>query len=373
MIIRYLNSNDIVQHDKVSSQAFSISCDINDKSSVLPCEKMLGAFGDDNVTLFADLEINERKCVYGKHILKCKAIGGVAAKPEHRGKGAVKAMFEYLNTLDDSDISILYPFSDAYYKKFGYESAGYSVKAVVPFACLKDIKRNCDAQLYEGNKKDELLSVYNRCASKHNLCFLRENADAFSNEPYLSKAYTYVYKNRAFATILIDREKSVVEVKEIYFDSCEAMLGMLGFLRNFEGNQKSVVFDKIPCNSPILNYISDTKECKFTLFNTGSARINNIENVLKLHDYGNGKGNFCIEVENERYCVSFDKDIVKVEKDSNAVPDAVMNINSASKILLNGIASPDEADYIENLQVNNKNSDFFSAFKPVQSFFTDEF
>ena len=34
MIIRYLTQDDITEHDKVSSQAFSIECDIYDKNSV---------------------------------------------------------------------------------------------------------------------------------------------------------------------------------------------------------------------------------------------------------------------------------------------------------------------------------------------------
>ncbi|MBR6940240.1 MAG: GNAT family N-acetyltransferase, partial [Clostridia bacterium] len=120
MIIRYLTQDDITEHDKISSQAFSYSCEIGDPDSVLPCEKVLGAFDDDNKTLFADFEIHEKKCYYDGGLLNCAAIGGVAAKPEHRGKGAVRELFERLFSEENYDISILYPFSEEYYRKLGY-------------------------------------------------------------------------------------------------------------------------------------------------------------------------------------------------------------------------------------------------------------
>ena len=94
MIIRLLTQKDVAEHDKITSQAFSYACEIGDPDSVLPCEKVLGAFDDDNRTLFADLELQERTCNYDGGFLTCAAVGGVAAKPEHRGKGAVKALFE---------------------------------------------------------------------------------------------------------------------------------------------------------------------------------------------------------------------------------------------------------------------------------------
>ena len=96
MIIRWLTQNDVVQHDKISSQAFVYACDVHDPASALPCEKVLGAFDDDNETLLADFEIHEKQCHFDGGLLTCAAVGGVAAKPEHRGKGYGKALLNQL-------------------------------------------------------------------------------------------------------------------------------------------------------------------------------------------------------------------------------------------------------------------------------------
>lgn len=366
MIIRLLTPADVVEHDKITSQAFSYACDLG-ADSALPCEKVLGAFDDDNKTLFADFELHERTCNYDGGVLTCAAIGGVAAKPEHRGKGAVKALFAHLFEKTDYDISILYPFSEAYYRKLGYERVGRSVCVTVPFSDLSGIRRNTDVRLYEGRDTEQLLALYNRCARKDNLSFVRENADAFPDRPYLSQTYMYVWKNNAFATIRINREKSTVFVKELCFDSCASMLGIVGFLRNFESNQKHVCFEKLPEDSPLLHFLPDLKNCVIQVQNTGSARLLKTESVLKAHRYPHD-GEFSLQVGSDGFRVACTKGDVRVEKACVRDPDLTMDIPTASKILLSGLA---DAAYMPNLVVRNPNSAFFDLFPPRTCFFTD--
>ena len=370
MIIRYLTQNDITEHDKVSSQAFSIECDIYDKNSVLPAEKVLGAFDDDNKTLFADLEIIDRKCNFDGGLLTCAAVGGVAAKPEHRGKGAVKELFRYISESEKYDISILYPFSDEYYRKLGYERVSNSVSASIPFSELSKIKRNNDVTMYEGKDSKKLLEIYNRCASLYNLSFVRENASAFSNKPYFSKKYTYIWKNNSFASITVDRENSVLNVEEIYYDSCESMLGILGFLRNFEGNQETVCFGKIPENSPILNCVSDFKKCDIRVHSTGAAKILNVENVLKSKKYPASNGGFTFGIGEDIFSVAYSADGTAINKTQNGEPDVIMDTAAASRILLGGIRRD---EFIPGFYVNDPESDFFRIFTPKTTFFTDGF
>ena len=370
MIIRFLTQNDIAEHDKVSSQAFSIACDIFDKGSVLPTENVLGAFDDDNKTLFADLEIIDRKCNFDGSILSCAAIGGVAAKPEHRGKGAVKELFRYIAESDKYDVSILYPFAEEYYRKIGYERIGNSISATVPFEELSKIKRNNDVTMFEGKDGKKLLEIYNKCAAKYNLSFIRDDYSAFSDKPYLSKKYTYIWKNNAFATITVDRDKSILNVEEIYYDSCESMLGIIGFLRNFEGNQRTVCFSKIPQNSSIVNFISDIKHCNIRLHSTGAAKILNVENVLRAKKYPALSGSFSLGIGEEIYSVEYSPNGVEINKCKNGEYDVAMDSNIASRVLLSGIIRD---EYIPGFIVSNYESDFFRVFTPKTSFFTDGF
>ncbi len=368
MIIRLLTQDDITAHDKVSSQAFVWPCDIHDPHSVLPCEKVLGAFDDDDRTLLADFEIHERTCRYDGGLLTCAAIGGVAAKPEHRGKGAVKALFRSLFGQNRYDISILYPFSEAYYRQFGYERVGNSVSAAIPFSELSTIPRNNCAALYEGTDTDRLLALYNNCAERYNLSFVRETAEAFSDKPYFSQSYTYIWKNNSLATFSVDREKSTVFVKELWFDSCESMRGIIGFLRNFEANQKTVCFQNLPENTPLLHYIQDLKNCEITVHNTGSARVLNIENVLRAHRYPPQDGEFTVQIGSEAYRVTYSGNGVTVDRNLVHDPDVIMDINRASQILLCGLS---DAAYIPDLVIRNPQSSFFHVFPPKTTFFSE--
>ena len=370
MIVRFLTQNDIAEHDKITSQAFSYACDIEDPSSVLPCKRVLGAFDNDNQTLFADLEIHERLCNYDGSVLSCAAIGGVAAKPEHRGKGAVKALFDDVFRKTDYDISILYPFAEEYYRKLGYERTGYSLQMTVPFSAISKVRRNNDVKLYEGNHAEQLLKLYNRCAQMYNLSFVRDNADAFSDQPYYTQKYTYIWKNNAFATIQIDREKSMVLVDEIYYDSCASMLGILGFLRNFESNQKSVCFQKVPDNSPLLNFIQDLKNCAIQLQSTGAVRILNFERVLKTHRYPSGSGEFILRIADDVFKVTYSGSGVIVDKNDRDDPDVSMDVSTASKLLLCGFR---DVEYVPGLVIHNPKSGFLNLFPQKASFFTDAF
>ncbi|MBR6941267.1 MAG: GNAT family N-acetyltransferase [Clostridia bacterium] len=370
MIIRYLTQDDVPEHDKITSQAFSYSCEIGNPDSVLPSEKVLGAFDDDNKTLFADFEILEKKCCYGIGTLTCAAVAGVAAKPEHRGKGAVKELFARLISDGGYDISILYPFSEEYYRKLGYESVGRCVSAVVPFSGLREIKRNTDVTLYEGNDSAKLLALYNKCARNLNLCFVRENTEAYSDKPYYSQKYTYIYKDGAYATIEIDRDKSTIFVSEIYFDSFESMLGILGFLRNFESNQSKLSFSKLPENTPLFNVIRDIKSCDIRLHNTGSARILNVKKVLETHNYPVQNGEFTIQAGDEQFAVTVEQGKAEVNISRSLKPDLVMDTAAASQVLLSGT---DNALYNPGIIINNPQSDFFGMFPREVSFFTDGF
>ncbi len=370
MIIRFLTQDDVPEHDKITSQAFAYSCEIGNPDSVLPSEKVLGAFDDDNKTLFADFEILEKKCYYGNGMLTCAAIAGVAAKPEHRGKGAVKKLFERLISENCYDISILYPFSEEYYRKLGYESIGQCLSARVPFSELSGIRRNTDVTLYEGGETARLLGIYNRCARNHSLCFVRNSAEAYSDKPYYSQKYTYIYRDGAYATIEIDREKSVVSVSEIYFDSCESMLGILGFLRNFESNQSALCFSKLPGNTPLFNVIRNLKNCDINMQATGSARILNVKNVLEKHSYPALEGEFTVQAGLNIFRVSVAGGKAEVNESPSLTPDVIMDIGTASKVLLSGA---ENAMFNPRITVNNTQSSFFGMFPPETPFFSDAF
>ncbi len=384
MIIRKLKENDVFQHERVASQAFVYDCDVDSKENTLPCEFMLGAFCDDNKTLMADIEIEHRTCFFGKNKLSCAAVGGVASKPEFRNKGAVRKIFESLfndeKYNNNADISILYPFSAAYYRKFGYESVGRAVEIRVPFAEFSHIPKCSDVFLYEEQDNERFFELYNNSASRNTLAFERKDTLHFTFEPYKTMLYTYVLNDySSYASFFIDRKADTVFVKEIEYLNKSALLKILGFLRSFEGNQKYICFLKLSENSPVINYISDTHKAKMKLSSTGAARVLDVESVLNKKEYPECNGSFTvgfvdsIRKNNAVFSIEYENKKGFVRRVNVSDPDAVLEPAAASQILLSGIRDPESFEFLNGVKINRFNPAFFNAFKFKPCFFNDEF
>ena len=381
MIIRPLNIDDLLMHEQIASQAFANKFDAEARE--LPCEFMLGAFADDDKTLMADMEIEERTSFFGKNTLKCLAVGGVASKPEYRRRGAVRSIFSSLFNEEKynngAEISILYPFSFAYYRQFGYESAGRAVELCVPFSEFISIPRYYNVFLYEGQDNRQFFDLYNKSASRSRLAFERSDAKYFNFKPYESMLYTYVLDDySAYITFSVNREKETIFVKEIEYLSKESLLKILGFLRTFDGNQKYAHFSKISESSPLLYLVSPEKYVSMRFFSTGSARILDIESVLKKAEYPSFGGSFsvrCIDTvkkNNGVFIVEYENGRAQVRKGGGSA-DIILEPYAASKIFLGGIRDADALKYMNGIEILNDNKAFFDAFPFRGCFVNDEF
>ncbi len=385
MIIRSLNKDDISQHERVASQSFIYSCDVDSQENELPCEFMLGAFSDDGKTLMADMEIENRTSFFGSNTLTCAAVGGVASKPEFRNRGSVRSMFNALFNNDEfrrgAEISFLYPFSCAYYKKFGYESAGRAVELKVPFTEFRNIPKCSDVFLYEEQNNDSFFELYNQSAKKNLLAFCRKDRNFFTFDPYKSLMYTYVLNDySAYVTFKVSRENDTVYVKEIEFLNKEALMKIAGFLRSFEGNQKYAVFTKLSENSPVLTLFNDEKTVSKRLFSTGAARILDVESVLLKKDYPLSSGSFslkCVDTaiakNNAVFDVNYSDGKAEVFRRYSGSADVVLDSCAASNILLSGIRDVSLLEYFDGIEIIKYNNSFFDAFPFKNVFINDEF
>lgn len=385
MILRKLTDSDSREYNKVFSQAYAFGCDI-DSNAKLSSRQVIGAFDGDS--LMAEIEITDSENYFGDNVLTCAGIGGVASKPEFRNRGAVRKLFEsfFKGELIGKkyDISILYPFSEAYYRKFGYEIMSKSLELTVPFRELAAVPRNSDVVLFDGSQTEELSKLYNRAAGNFNLAFRRTGNCRFSPNPYKDSRYTYMWKNsdgkfRSLVSFSVDRPNKIIRVFEIYYLDREALAGILGFLRNYEGNQDTVIFNKLPLNTPVLNFIGNEKNIIQRGFNMGCARIMDVESVLKKKTYPKEYGRFTVECSgdiiaqnNAVFSVEYENGRAEVRR-SSAEPDAVLDITSAARVFLSGVAGAEAFSYMNGTKLINCSDDFFRAFEVKNTFFCDEF
>ena len=281
MTVRNLTPADLDAHCRVSSAAFI--WEYKPGEETFPENvTLLGCF-DDSGELMADLEYFIRDATWGEDTLPCVCIGGVASLPHRRHGGAVRALFGELERRAQAEgwaLGALYPFADAYYRKFGYERRFHSLRLTVPmrvietFAASMPRREHGSLELYEnGNLAEELLRVYNAFARQRPLMPHRDKtplkahsdeADLrwFYSRPFEKCEYCYLWKSPAgafegYLQYKVDRSASTVYVSEFCPLTGTAMRGMLCFLRGYASKTDSVAFAQLPPDSGILEALGE--------------------------------------------------------------------------------------------------------------------
>ena len=266
MTVRNLTPADADTHWKVSSAAFIWQ--YTPGEDPFPEDvTILGCF-DDNGELMADLEYFVRQCTWEGGTIPCVCIGGVASLPHRRHGGAVRKLFEELERRAQAEgwaFSALYPFADAYYRKFGYDRYFHSIRLTVPMQMVEAFAAGIpkpeygSMELYEnGNLTDELLRVYNAFAAQRPLMPHRGEAHLkwFYRDPFGKCEYCYLWKSPAgefegYLQYRVDRESGTLQVGEFCPLTDAAMRGMLVFLRGYASKTRSVSFAQLPPDSPL--------------------------------------------------------------------------------------------------------------------------
>ena len=373
MIIRNIENGENKKTQSLMACAFKYSLDESQVGDDME-EEFIGAFADDNETLMAQIAVKDYKVnLFGKTV-GCVGIAGVSTYPEYRRNGCIRAIFNeiFKRCADrDWDISLLYPFSCRYYRKFGYELAFRHKTMTVPFSMLTHIERNNDAVLYNGQKDvlEGLLDVYSAYAKNKNLCMIRNDGERYSAFPIKSKKYTYLWNKSgvpaSYATVTPDGE--TLMVTELVYTDKTSLYGILGFLRLFDGQYKNVHFTLLESDSPVEYLIGTDKGVSTGVFDGAEGRVVNVKKVLLMGEYPSYNGSIrikiagdVIESNNGVYTVSFgEKTDVSFEKDGEW--DVSMSINSFSRLVFGGVARGNGA-YLPDTIIKSKESTLYDMF-----------
>lgn len=372
MLIRALNNDDLTQYNEVGACAFVGA--IGEEDNFVP-QRVLGAF-DENGVLCSQMECTKRSSFISGVAVPCAAVGGVASRPEARGNGSVRLIFEHLmkNAQDDGFVvSALHPFSVDFYRKFGYEPLGNVINAEIPFASFKRRKQTGQIKLFSGKEGEKLLSIYKAFAAQHNLMFERNDTSEFFSDPYHECCYTYWWEDennqpQGYVSVVPNRGDSVLSVKEFAFLSRAALEGLLAFIFSFSGNYKTLRISGLPSSSPVVDFLGDRRHIKTSLGSNFAARILQLEPVLRLLKYPQEQGFFSLKMEDFLpwnqgvFTVEYGGGSVKLAHKSSGEADVVLSAAAAARLLLSGeVWDFDRLSYLQGCTVLNKNPDLTRA------------
>ena len=383
MEVRYIKPEEGIVYNKISAASFIWKFDIQvDKEVEIP---VLGAFHEGK--LIAGVEVFDFKCNYCGNILNTVVLSGVCSQPEYRRMGGIRAIFDEVGkTAVENDITagFLAPFSIDYYEKFGFANLNRTFAIKVPFENLRHIPRCTDVELFMGEQLEELCALHNKCAMKENLMTLREDKKHFCDKPLEEADYTYIHRNAVgeadgYVRFKVNRPNDVV-AEELFVLNPQALKGIVGFLRNYDGITKNLIVKKQYQGSAFA-CLADRIDGVTYDYNGGYAgRIYNLKKLLESNAYPEEYGKFSIlsldELEQNKgiFEVEYQNGKTTVTQRAEGDYDISLTASAAARLLLAGEGhTAQTAVYIDGVELNGTADDFFRAFPYRATRFTDSF
>ncbi len=154
-----------------------------------------GVYDEDG--LQAQVGVNRYKVFMGSGpIMEMAGVGGVSCLPAKRGRGYVGRCLVYaLEQMQDSGqhISMLFPFSQAFYRKYGWEAGGPRRRYEVPSRILQVVKETSDVRLATDDDALAIQQCYARFAMKYRGMIERTEREWKSILDHGKKHFTYTY------------------------------------------------------------------------------------------------------------------------------------------------------------------------------------
>ncbi len=315
MEIRPIKPEEKIVKDNIQLIAFLLKRDIDTAAADEP-ESLddyttgRGAFDDDG-KMCSCFELIPFHARFDGHSVLMGGIGGVASLPEEREKNYIRKLFEYsMKEMFDNGyvFSYLYPFSHAYYRKFGYELNMTNIRCSIPVQAFKHIRQTGSMKLYTGDTgREDIVSVYDGYIRDKNLAVLRTDRlwKSFAEkDPYTDNVYLYIWynsKNEARGYIQFHAEKSgsskaEMVVSELIWLDPEALAGIFSFVSRL-GAQMDKMIWKAPSFVNLLTFFNEPYELKQEILTYGMNRIVNAEKALELMALPDAPGETIIGVE----------------------------------------------------------------------------
>lgn len=331
------------------------------------------AFEDDDSTMMSSVCSIPFTSRFDGHDVRMFGIGGVNTLPMYRRNGCVRAIFERALPAMYSDggvFSYLYPFSYAYYRKFGYERGcerrAWTVKLdAIPKWSLGGYTRLAEAG---ADFQDDARRIYTAWADKYNMMTREENAYDFlwikELNPFKTREYTYVYysacgepKGYVSFKPQADKPGNPLDCIRLQFSDKEGFKGILSLLKGFASDHECAVF-RLPTDIDWQTLMPETNfgNLKSATESFGMVRAVNVAEALRLAA-ARGEGALVLDISdghipenNGRYDVRFSGGRVTEASRTERAPDLRMGVCDFSSLIM-GRHDVDALEYMEDTEL----------------------
>ena len=241
----------------------------------------------------------------GREII-CGGIGGIGTEPEYRRGGLVREVIAEMAKECDRrgvPLTILHPFSFAYYRAFGFERVADHRVLEFPITALNFLPRYPDLVRCTGDTHNaELALVYNTFAKDGRHLLFKREPNHFPTSDGAKKVYlSYNEEGRPDGYIIlqienyfsVNRMVSVnLHVHELIALTDKAMDKLFGFIRMFEGEMETVKMENIAMIPEVELRLRHYMHTGITVLPDIMARINDIKAFFETVPYPAEAGSF---------------------------------------------------------------------------------
>lgn len=350
------------------------------------------AYFDDDEHMTARVRNIDYTMFFDGHKVRMGGISAVSSLPEARGKGRVREILHGVLSEDRSHgvmFSALSPFSQPYYRQFGYAVANqvseytFSLECLLPYA-----KTPFRARLHQpGDALDDFDAVHNAASARYNMALVRTKRQwlkMMGGDPYLHRDYRYVFYDEKSVPIgyLIfvpaGEEPLDIHVTDLDYVDENALRGILSFLAGLRAQVRNVTL-KMPPRAKFYQYLPNADLAKHRFITHDMARVIHVPKVLETMRMPKDAGLFTIEVkdaflsENEGvYKIQYQDGHVQTVEKIQGSADLTVDIADFTQLAL-GVMGLEEIAYRDSVQIRSNRDTLSSVFVEKDVYMADHF
>ncbi|MEG0255723.1 GNAT family N-acetyltransferase [Vagococcus sp.] len=384
MIRKVTKRNYLEQIHELGSYAFNLSHSNETREIYLKRNECVNNYIDEvdgqvisqMVSLPFQVTINHR-------VMKMAGIGDVATYPEARGTGSIRLLFETIfNDLHENktEVSYLAPFSQPFYRKFGYENVFDYEETRIPAEIMRQIKPEKSGRIERVLWQDKLAQetikkLYKETLETHNGSLVREDfwwdfTLNFNEGRKLAIAYD---ENNQACGYLIYGLIGTAEfmIYEMSFTTLFGLKKLMTFVSSHSGSFSEFVSTNIT-DSRIIALFPDTKAITRKTHSHMMARIVNFKEFIEAFSFKESLLEKIVFLRVEDTNCSWNNGVFKLtinqgratcEKiETNDLVDFSGTIQRWTQVFL-GKQTLEQAIWMEQIHSTSEKTDFLTSFK----------
>ena len=332
------------------------------------------AYQDDNHTMLSCFAATPYPINFDGHHCKMAGIGGVASLPQYRRQGGIRSCFTAaLPDMYENGyaFSYLYPFSTAYYRKFGYEMCCERIRYEIRLNAIRpfNVTGSCFLAEDDNNMLNDIKSVYETWQNKYNMMVINEDFEyrwVLQANPAKEQCFTYVYRDEDavpkgyISFSKVDEESGRnLRCSQFFYTDIEGFKGLMNLVYAYASDHKYINFE-LPLDQMLTTLLPEWAmgAARLQYVFRGMVRVINVAQVLQMAKY-QGSGSLVLQISddfipqnNNRFKVCFQDDIALDVTVTEEPVDISLGINDFSRLIV-GCSNAESILSMENVHIHS--------------------